>query len=144
LAATVRVATDLSAAVHAADIISCATLAQDALIKGEWLREGQHLDLVGAFTPEMQEADEAAVARADVYVDTYGGAMSEAGDIIRAIRAGVFTEDAIKADLAQLVKGDRHGRTSDDSITLFKSVGAAIEDLAAAQLVMRMSDADEY
>ena len=130
------VVTDLEAAVSDADIISCATLANDPLIKGDWLHEGQHLDLVGAFKPEMREVDANAVARAEVYVDTYSGAMSEAGDILLAIQEGAIKESDIAGDLAELAKGQCQGRTSNEAITLFKSVGTALEDLAAAELVM--------
>jgi ornithine cyclodeaminase/alanine dehydrogenase-like protein (mu-crystallin family) len=130
------VVTDLEAAVSDADIISCATLANDPLIKGDWLHEGQHLDLVGAFKPDMREVDAAAVARAAVYVDTYSGAMSEAGDILLAIQEGAINETDIAGDLAELAKGQCQGRTSNEAITLFKSVGTALEDLAAAELVM--------
>ncbi len=135
------VVTELEAAVSDADIISCATLANDPLIKGDWLHEGQHLDLVGAFKPDMREVDAAAVARAEVYVDTYSGAMSEAGDILQAIREGAIKESDIAGDLAELAKGQCQGRTSNEAITLFKSVGTALEDLAAAELVMRNHNA---
>ncbi|MDH4048243.1 MAG: ornithine cyclodeaminase family protein [Gammaproteobacteria bacterium] len=136
----VSVAEDLESAVHDADIISCATLATDPLIHGEWLQAGQHLDLVGAFTPKMREADSAAVARADVYVDTRAGTLSEAGEILQAIDEGRFSESGIKAELAELVRGEKAGRTSDSTITLFKSTGTALEDLAAAMLVASQSD----
>ena len=130
------VATELEDAVGGADIISCATLATDHLIKGDWLSAGQHLDLVGAFKPDMCEADATAVLRADVYVDTYSGAMSEAGDILQAIQESAFEESDIMGDLAELATGQCQGRTSDEAITLFKSVGTALEDLAAAELVI--------
>ncbi len=135
------IATELEGAVGGADIISCATLAKDPLIKGEWLRAGQHLDLVGAFKPDMREADAAALARAEVYVDTYSGAMSEAGDILQAIQEKAFEESDIAGDLAELASGKCQGRTSEEAITLFKSVGTALEDLAAAELVMRKHNA---
>ena len=135
------IATELEDAVGGADIISCATLAKDPLIKGEWLRAGQHLDLVGAFKPNMREADATALARAEVYVDTYSGAMSEAGDILQAIQEGAIRESDIAGDLAELAKGQCQGRTSNEAITLFKSVGTALEDLAAAELVMRNQNA---
>ena len=135
------VVTELEEAVSRADIISCATLAEKPLIKGDRLREGQHLDLVGAFKPNMREADAAAVSRADIYVDSYSGALSEAGDILLAIQEGAIEESDIAGDLAELTKGQCQGRTSNEAITLFKSVGTALEDLAAAELVMRNQDA---
>ena len=134
---TVSVADDLEEAVGVADIISCATLAIDPLIRGECLKSGQHLDLVGAYKPDMREADGAAASRADIYVDTRAGAMSEAGDILLAISDGSIQTSDIKGELRDLVTGAVGGRTSDESITLFKSVGTAIEDLAAAELAIR-------
>lgn len=134
---SVTVSDDLEQAVGEADVISCATLASEPLIQGRWLQPGQHLDLVGAYKPDMREADSQAVVRADVYVDTRAGAMSEAGDIMLAINDGSIQEADIRGELGELVKGSVDGRTSDDAITLFKSVGTAIEDLAAAELVIR-------
>ena len=106
---------------------------------GEWLRPGAHLDLIGAFTPSMRECDDEAVLRASLFVDTYEGALSEGGDLVQPIRAGVIGRDAIRADLAALSKGEHAGRTSADEITLFKSVGAALEDLAGAILAFETS-----
>jgi len=133
----VSVASNLEQAVGEADLISCATLASEPLIKGAWLAPGQHLDLVGAFGPDMAEADNAALSRADVYVDTRAGAMTEAGEILQAIDNRTMTADDIKASLRELVTGAVPGRQSDETITLFKSVGTALEDLAAAKLAMR-------
>lgn len=127
---------DLEAAVKKADIISTGTLSHDPLVKGLWLRPGQHLDLVGAFLPEMRESDDEAVRRATVFVDTREGALKEAGDIVLAIKSGALTPERISADLFDLARGKHKGRKSDDEITLFKSVGSAIEDLAAARLLM--------
>jgi ornithine cyclodeaminase len=117
-----------------ADIIACATLATEALVKGDELRPGQHLDLVGAYRPTMREADAAAIARATLVVDTRAGAMAEAGDVVQAIAEGAITEAHVAADLAALCRGTHPGRTRDDEITAFKSVGWAGEDLAAAIL----------
>lgn len=128
------VAGDLEAAVKRADIISCATLATRPLIRGEWLVPGQHLDLVGAFRPDMSEADGAALVRARVYVDTRPGAFAEAGEIVQALANGIIGEADVVGDLQELARGSCPGRASDDAITLFKSVGASLEDLAAAEL----------
>lgn len=125
------VAIDLSQDLAEADIISCATLSNEPLILGKFLTPGTHLDLVGGFTPTMREADDEAVRRSSKFVDTRGGALSEAGDIVIPIREGVITADAIRADLHDLTRGTHPGRTSRDEITFFKSVGAALEDLAA-------------
>jgi ornithine cyclodeaminase len=134
----VRAVTDCRQAVTEADIVSCATLSKTPLIQGEWLHEGQHLDLVGAFTPEMRESDDRAVARARVHVDTRAGAMKEGGDIVQALANGAIDAGDIVADLFELARGHKAGRSADDvtSITLFKSVGAALEDLAAAELAI--------
>lgn len=126
--------TDLEAAARTADIISCATLSSEPLIHGEWLKAGAHLDLVGAFKPSMRESDNEAIRRASVYVDTRAGAISEAGDIVQPLKSGVLKEGDIKAELAELVSGAHGGRSHDEEITLFKSVGAALEDLAGAIL----------
>ncbi|MDP6788238.1 MAG: ornithine cyclodeaminase family protein [Rhodospirillales bacterium] len=127
---------DLEAAVGAADIITCATLATDPLIRGGWLRAGQHLDLVGAFTPQMAEADDAALARARVYVDTRDGALAESGELVGAIERGVIGQDDIQGDLFDLARGAAQGRAGAGEITLFKSVGTALEDFAAATLAI--------
>ncbi|GIL00675.1 MAG: ornithine cyclodeaminase [Alphaproteobacteria bacterium] len=127
-------ADDLAGAVAAADIVSCATLSGEPLVRGAWLRPGTHVDLVGAFTPAMRESDDEAVRRASVFVDTRAGATSEGGDIVQAIRSGALSLADIRAELAQLCRAEHAGRRSDDEITLFKSVGAALEDLAGAIL----------
>lgn len=135
---TVRAVTDRKAAVGDADVVSCATLSKQPLVEGDWLREGQHIDLVGAYTPEMRESDDKAVWRARVHVDTRAGALKEAGDIVQAIRNGTIDEDDVIADLFGLTRGQQTGRLASDdtSITLFKSVGTALEDLAAAELAI--------
>ncbi len=133
----VAAAADLESAAREADIISCATLARDPLIHGAWLRPGQHLDLVGGFTPEMREADDDAVRRAALFVDTRAGALKEAGDVVGPLRRGVITEADIRGDLSELARGVTAGRAGDDEITLFKSAGTALEDLAAARLAFR-------
>jgi ornithine cyclodeaminase/alanine dehydrogenase-like protein (mu-crystallin family) len=125
---------DLEAAVAQADIISCATLSTAPLIRGEWLRPGVHLDLVGSFTPAMCEADAACFARSRVFIDTHE-AMAKAGDLLQAIAAKAFAEADLQGTLAELCRGTRRGRHSAGDITLFKSVGSALEDLAAAELV---------
>jgi ornithine cyclodeaminase/alanine dehydrogenase-like protein (mu-crystallin family) len=130
----VRAVADLEAAARSADIISCATLSNAPLISGEWLKPGAHLDLVGAFKPEMRETDDVSIRRAQVFVDTRAGCMKEAGDIVQPLKSGVLAADAIRAELSELVLGTRPGRRNDEEITLFKSVGAALEDLAGAIL----------
>jgi alanine dehydrogenase len=134
-----RAMTDLSQAVAWADTISCATLAKEPLVQGAWLRPGQHVDLVGGFTPQMREADDEAIARSRVYVDTWGGALKEAGDIVQPMANGTLLEKQIAGDLADLTQGRAAGRSFHNQITLFKSVGTALEDLAAAELVFEAS-----
>jgi alanine dehydrogenase len=133
---SVTVCDDLQAAVAWADIVSCATLSQTPLIEGRWLRPGQHLDLIGAFRPDMREADDAAMKRAALYVDTRAGALVEAGEFVQAFAAGVIQPSDVKGELSELVRGVIPGRESPETITLFKSVGTAIEDLAAAELAV--------
>ena len=130
---------DLEQACRNADIVTTATLAKEPLVHGAWLRAGAHLDLVGGFTPERREADDACVQRAQVFVDTRQGALQEAGDIVVPLQNGVLREDEILADLFDLSRGIHPGRRSDHEITLFKSVGTALEDLAAAILAYKQS-----
>lgn len=131
---SVRATTDLEAAVRTADVVSSATLATEPLVKGAWLKPGAHLDLVGAFTPTMRESDDDAARRATIFVDTRAGALKEAGDIVQPLAAGVIRESDIAGDLFELCRSKVGGRSSADEITLFKSVGTALEDLAAARL----------
>ncbi|MCA3244893.1 MAG: ornithine cyclodeaminase family protein [Azospirillum sp.] len=130
-----RAAASLEEAVGWADTISCATLSKEPLVRGSWLRPGQHVDLVGGFTPAMREADDEAIVRARVYVDTYAGATKEAGDIVQPLADGTLDRKQIAGELAELAQGRVSGRSFHNQITLFKSVGTALEDLAAAELV---------
>jgi ornithine cyclodeaminase len=127
-----RVVEDVEPALAEADIVTAATISTVPLIHGAALKPGTHVDLVGAFSPTMRESDDEAMRRARVYVDTRGGALKEAGDIVQAISSGALSEDAIAGDLFQLTRGEADGRRGTDEITLFKSVGAALEDFAAA------------
>jgi len=139
---TVEAVSDLDTAVASVDIISCATLALDPLIRGNLLIEGQHVDLVGGFTPLMREADDDAIRKARVYVDT-PGACEEAGDISQPLTTGVLTLADIQGDLFSLSQGRVPGRQSAAEITLFKSAGCALEDLAAARLAYHRSGKSE-
>lgn len=133
----VEVASDREAAIRAADIVSAATLTIDPLIEGAWLKPGTHVDGVGAFKPSMRETDDDVVRRATVFCDTKAGALKEGGDLFQPIRDGVIKAEDVKADLFDLARGSHPGRTRDDEITFFKSVGTAIEDLAAAIAVWK-------
>ncbi len=124
---------DLEAAVREADIVSCATLSTAALIHGDWLQPGTHLDLIGSFTPAMREADGLCLARGRVFVDTEE-ALAKSGDVLSAIAEGHFDAAQLQATLAQLCRGQRAGRVNAGEITVFKAVGTALADLAAAEL----------
>jgi ornithine cyclodeaminase len=130
---------DLPAAVRSAHIVSCATLATSPLVLGAWLAPGTHLDLIGSFTPAMREADGACFAHSHVFVDT-DEALAKSGDVLQAVAEGHFTPAQLRATLAQLCRGERPGRQQADEITLFKSVGTALEDLAAAELALTAAD----
>lgn len=127
--------TDLPEAAGAADIVSCATLSHTPVIQGAWLRPGTHLDLVGAYMPVMRECDTLAVQQARVFIDT-DAALAEGGDIVQPLNAGEIPSSHIAGTLFGLCRGEVAGRQSREQFTLFKSVGSAIEDLAAAALVM--------
>jgi len=125
----------LDEALAEADIVTCATTAREPIVRGAQVRAGTHVDLVGAFTREMRESDDDLVARAEVYVDTYAGALKEAGDLVQPIEDGAIRPEHVRAELAELCAGTHAGRRDRDAVTLFKSVGTALEDLCAARLV---------
>jgi alanine dehydrogenase len=127
----VRATADLEGAVAGADVISCATLSKTPLIQGAWLRPGQHIDLVGSYAPDMREADDETVRRARIFVDTET-ALKESGDLAQPLASGVLTAQQIAGNLAELAQGRVAGRSFHNQITLFKSTGTALEDLAAA------------
>ncbi len=131
----VEIVADREAAARAADIVTCITLSQTPVVSGAWLKEGAHLDLVGAFRPNAREADDEAIRRSRVYADTRRGALKEAGDLVIPIANGLFREADLQGDLFDLCRGTVPGRQNPDEITLFKSVGTAIEDLVAAILL---------
>lgn len=122
----------IESVIQKADIISCATLSKTPLVLGKWLQEGQHLDLVGAYKKDMREADDEAIKKASVFVDTFQGGLKESGDIVIPLQNNVITKADIKADLFELCSNAKQGRTSAKEITFFKSVGHALEDLVAA------------
>jgi ornithine cyclodeaminase len=126
---------DLAAAVRQADVVSCATMATQPVIKGAWLRPGVHLDLVGGYRPDMREADDDAVRRARIFIDAWFTAGEHCGDICQPLAAGVIVKDTV-TDTFQLARGERQGRRTDDEITLFKSGGGGHEDLGTAQHIL--------
>lgn len=132
-----EVVVDLEAAVRGADIVSCATTAQAPVVRGAWLAPGTHLDLVGGFTPAMREVDDDAVRQAHITVDTVDGALTEAGDLVDPLARGVIAREQVAGDLGGVLRQECAGRPDARAITLFKSVGTALADLAAAELVVR-------
>lgn len=134
---SIRPAETLKDALGKADIVSAATLSTEPLISGKHLKPGAHVDLVGAFKPSMRESDDELIKRAEIYVDTRDGCLSEGGDIVQPLQTGLISPKDIKADLYELCRGDHPGRQSDEAVTMFKSVGAALEDLAGAILAYR-------
>ena len=127
--------TELEMAVRSACIVSCATLSTTALVRGAWLAPGTHLDLIGSFTPQMREADGACFARSRVFVDTEE-ALLKAGDILQAVAEGHFNPARLQATLAQLCREQHPGRQQGGDVTVFKAVGTALEDLAAAEMAL--------
>ena len=132
--AEVQTTTNLEAGVRSADIITCATTSTAPIVHGDWVRPGTHVDLVGGFRPNMREADDALMCGAAVFVDTWNGALAEAGDLVQPMQAGKLERAALQAELADLCAGRHRGRSDPRQVTLFKSVGAALEDLCAADL----------
>jgi ornithine cyclodeaminase/alanine dehydrogenase-like protein (mu-crystallin family) len=127
--------TDLQSAAPKADIISCATLASEPVIKGAWLQPGQHLDLIGSYAPHMREVDDEAIRKSKVYIDT-DAALHETGDLMKPIESGALTKAAIQGTLYDLCRAKFEFSRSSQDITLFKGVGHALEDLAAAKLAL--------
>lgn len=133
---------DAETVARESDVICTCTTARAPLFDGGCLREGTHLNLVGAFQPETREVDDETVKRARVVVDTYEGALQEAGDLLIPIRNAVIGRSHIAADLHEIASGKKPGRTGSDEITLFKSLGCALEDLVTAQLIYKQAEYD--
>ena len=127
------IADDLESAVAAADIITSATMSTDPLIKGDWLRPGQHVDLIGAYRPDMREVDDTALTRARVFVDSFDTTIGHIGEINIPLEAGTITRDHLIADYYDLAG---FKRTSDQEITLFKNGGGAHLDLMTARYIL--------
>lgn len=132
----VQVVSSLEEGMRAADIVCCATSSVQPLLEGRWLRRGSFVDLVGSFSPERREADDETVRRSRIFVDTFEGALAEAGDLLDPLQRGVISRERIEGELADLVSGRVAGRRDDQEVVLFKSVGSAIEDLAAARMIV--------
>ena len=125
-----KLSENLEANIKEADIITSATLSTEPIINGDWLQEGTHVDLIGAFTPKMRESDDLTIKKSKVYIDT-----EEAGDIVQPLKSGIINKTHIKATLTDLIRGNAKGRVNDRDITLFKAVGTGLADLVAARLV---------
>jgi alanine dehydrogenase len=123
---------DLTAAVPSADVICTVTASREPVLRGEWLRPGTHINAVGASVPAARELDTECIRRARVFVDRRESALNEAGDLLIPIREGAITAEQIGPEIGQVLEGTARGRTTDEEITLFKSLGLAVEDLACA------------
>lgn len=134
---------DLPDAVGAADIVSAATMARQPVLRGEWVRPGTHVDLIGAFTPEMREADDSLIAASLVYVDYVDTVVDRIGELMQPIRSGVITRDHVRGDLYDLVAAPGSSRQSAKQITLFKNGGGAHLDLMIADYVLNAVTAAE-
>jgi ornithine cyclodeaminase len=127
----------VEAAVRGADLIVTATTAAEPILKREWIAPGAHLNLVGSSIPTTREADTATMAAARLFVDRRESTLNEAGDYLFAAKEGAIGPDHIRAEIGEVLIGAKPGRTSPDEITLFKSLGLAVEDLASAEYVYR-------
>jgi ornithine cyclodeaminase len=133
--ATLRKTGSCEEAVRDAGIVALTTASKEPVVRSEWIADGTHICAVGACRPTEREMDAALIARADLYVDSREGALAEAGDIVLAIRDGAITAAHIKGELGAVVSGDTGGRAETQRVTIFKSLGMAVEDLAAAHRV---------
>jgi ornithine cyclodeaminase len=134
---TIQAVERIEDVIEKVDIISCATLSEKPLIFGKWLKAGQHVDLVGAYKPNMREADDEVIRRSNIFLDVMDGGTRENGDILIPLKTGVLKREEIKGDLFNLCRKEIAGRTSEEVITCFKSVGYALEDLAGAKLAYK-------
>jgi alanine dehydrogenase len=125
------------AAVEGADIVITATTAREPIVDGDWFADGVHINCVGSGIPDRRELDDKIVRRAKIVVDTHASAMEEAGDLLIPMSKGLITAEAIHADLGEVLTGRRLGRTNEKEITIFKSVGVALQDVAAAAWAYR-------
>ncbi len=127
----------VEAAVRGADLIVAATSSREPVIRREWVEPGAHLNVVGASVPAAREVDGATMAAASLFVDRRESTLNESGDYLIALREGAIGPDHIRAEIGEVLVGDQPGRTSAAEITLFKSLGLAVEDLASAQYLYR-------
>jgi len=131
----IATAPDLEAAVADADIVACATMSTDPVLKGDWLQPGQHVDLIGAYRPDMREVDDTALTRARLFVDSRDTTIGHIGELKIPLASGVISEDDVLADYYDIASG-RFTRQSDDEITLFKNGGGAHLDLMTSRYIL--------
>ncbi len=137
------VAKDAAEAVRGAHVICTVTASRDPVLHGEWLAPGAHVNAVGASLPTARELDTDAVRRSRIFVDRRESALNEAGDLILAMKEGAIGADSILGEIGELLIGTRKGRASDSEVTLFKSLGIAVEDLACAHDLYRRATAEQ-
>jgi ornithine cyclodeaminase/alanine dehydrogenase-like protein (mu-crystallin family) len=135
-AVQVRVENEAALAVRGTDIVSCCTSSATPILQGAWLEPGTFVDLIGSFSSSRRESDDEVIRRSRIFVDTWEGAMSEAGDLLEPMARGLLARENIAGELADLVTGRITGRTDPRQIITFKSVGTAIEDLATARMIV--------
>ncbi len=133
----VRVSDTAEEVVRRSDVVITATTSRTPFVKKQWVRPGTHFSAIGAFTPEMAELEAELVASSKVYVDSLEAAKEEAGDIIQAVAKGLMRWEDVRAEIGEVVAGLKKGRENDEEVTVFKSVGIAVQDAAVAALILR-------
>lgn len=131
----ITVVDSVEAAVREADLIATVSTAPDPILNGAWLKPGVHINAVGSHRPDLREIDPATIKRSSVFVDSREAIQSECGDILLAIKDGVITMEHVRAEIGEVLAGAKQGRSRPDEITMYKSVGIAVQDVATAQLV---------
>jgi len=130
-------------ALRDADVVVTATTAREPIVRREWLKPGAHVNAVGSSIPTTRELDTATMAAAALFVDRRESTVNESGDYLFAAREGAIGPEHIRAELGEVLAGDAEGRRDDEELTVFKSLGLAVEDLAAAELVLRRAEAED-
>jgi ornithine cyclodeaminase/alanine dehydrogenase len=133
----IQVALNAENAVHDADLIVTVTTAKEPILESGWLKPGVHINAVGSHRPDLREIDGATLARAKIIVDSRDAIMAECGDILLALKENSITENSVHAEIGEVLAGTKAGRKNTEETTLYKSVGIAIQDVAAANLVYR-------
>ncbi|MEM5471798.1 ornithine cyclodeaminase family protein [Hoeflea sp. AS60] len=134
--------TDIEAAIASADIVCTVTASPTPIVKGAWVASGAHVNIVGSSIPTMREVDDEMVKRGDIWVDYLPSTLAQAGEIVDMIKAGTFSADQLKGEIGAHLSGEIPGRTSPDQITIYRSLGIAAQDLAAAHHVLTRAQAE--